>query len=85
MASASTPLIVSAAERQPCRSMIQARRGRKRSWPVAVLAVSSPMASPRRATNHRFTTVAPSTSAAIPLPMPTITPHTSTSCHGRVT
>ena len=50
------------------RSMTAARSGRKTSCPVAVLAVSRPIASPRRAVNQRLTTVAPSTRATIPLP-----------------
>ena len=39
-----------------------------------------PTTRPRRATNQRVATVAPSTSAVMPVPMPTTTPHSSTSC-----
>jgi len=70
--------------RQPSRSMTDASSGRKMSCPVAVLAVRMPSASPRRATNQRLTIVAPSTSAAMPLPEPT-TPQRSTSCPGCLT
>ncbi len=42
------------------------------------------MTSPRRATNQRLTKVAPRTSATTPLPVPTTTPQSSMSCHGRV-
>jgi hypothetical protein len=34
--------------------------------------------------NQRFTIVADSVSAATPVALPTITPHTSTICHGSV-
>ncbi len=47
---------------------------------MAVLAVSTPITPPRRETNQRFTTVAPSTIAVVPVPRPTRTPHASTSC-----
>ncbi len=41
-----------------------------------------PIASPRCVVNQRLTTVAPSVIAATPVPPPTITPHSSTICHG---
>ena len=37
----------------------RARSGRKTNWPVAVDCREQPIASPRRAANQRFTTVAP--------------------------
>jgi len=40
------------------------------------------MARPRCEVNQRLTTVAPSVMAATPVPPPTITPHSSTICHG---
>ena len=49
---------------------------------MAVLAVRTPITRPRRATNQRLATVAASTSAVAPVPMPTTTPHSSTSCQG---
>ena len=47
---------------------------------MALLAVSRPTARPRRAENQRVATVAPSTSAVMPEPSPTITPQNSSSC-----
>jgi hypothetical protein len=47
---------------------------------VAVLAVSAPITSPRRAWNQRDTTAAPRTVAAMPEPTPTSSPHRTTSC-----
>ncbi len=44
-------------------------------------APNSPSTSPRRCTNHRFATVAPSTAAAIPVPIPPRIPHRNVSCH----
>ena len=49
-----------------------------------MLAVNTPMTSPRRAANQRATTVAPSTRAVAPLPVPTTTPHSKISCQDRV-
>ena len=57
-----------------------ASKGRKSICPVAVLAVSTPITAPRRETNQRFTTVAPSTIAVVPVPRPTRIPQVSTSC-----
>ena len=47
---------------------------------MAVLAVSTPMTAPRRDTNQRLTTVAPSTIAVVPVPSPTRIPHVKSSC-----
>ena len=79
-----TPATSSAAGLQPYRLTIIASIGRNTSWPVAVLAVRTPSTTPRRSTNHRLTTVAPSTIAVIPVPAPTTTPQSSTSCQGAV-
>src|SRR5438445_322776 len=57
-----------------------ASSGRKSICPVAVLAVSTPITVPRRATNQRLTTVAPSTIAVVPVPRPTRIPQVRTSC-----
>src|SRR5579875_76888 len=84
MARRPTPATARDAVRQPWVSTMAARSGRKRSWPVALLAVSMPMASPRRWVNQRLTTVAPSATAVMPVPPPTTTPQSSTSCHGAV-
>ena len=43
-----------------------------------------PETSPRRATNQRPTTVATSAIAIDPVPSPTMTPHSRTSCHDAV-
>src|SRR3712207_8133807 len=43
-------------------------------------SVSTPDTRPRWATNHRPVTVATSDSAIDPVPSPTSTPHSSTSC-----
>src|SRR5262249_28924246 len=51
-----------------------ASSGRKTSRPVELAAPSSPMASPRCVVNQRFTTVALSTRAVLPVPTPTTTP-----------
>ena len=64
----------------PNARVIVARSGRNTSCPVALLAVSRPTARPRRAENQRVATVAPSTSAVMPVPRPTTTPHDSTNC-----
>lgn len=58
--------------------------GRKISVPVAVDAVSSPIIRPRRSTNQRFTTVAPSTMATAPEPKPANTPQVAMYCQGSV-
>ena len=50
-------------------------------WPVAVLAVRMPTTRPRRPTNQRVATVAPRTSAVMPVPNPTTKPQSRTSCH----
>ncbi len=69
---------------QPTLTAMLASTGRKTSWPVAVLAVNTPMTTPRRSTNQRLTTVAARTSASVPLPSPTSRPQVSTSCQGVV-
>ena len=51
---------------------------------MALLAVINPTISPRRAVNHRVATVAPSTSAVMPVPTPTTTPQSSISCQSSV-
>ena len=61
-----------------------ARTGRKIIWPVATLEASRPTTRPRRAVNQRVATVALSTMAVQPLPMPTNTPQVSMSCHSSV-
>ena len=75
----------SSGARQPQRSIIQAATGRQISWPVAALAVRIPMTSPRRDANQRLETTAPSTSAVMPLPSPSTTPHSTTRCQSCVT
>ncbi len=65
---------------QPKSSVSLASSGKKTSWQVAVLAVSMPTTRPRRWWNQRAATVAPSTSATIPVPRPIRTPHSATSC-----
>ncbi len=40
-----------------------------------------PTTRPRRATNQRVAMIAPSTSAVMPVPMPTTIPHSTTRCH----
>ena len=61
-----------------------ASSGRKTSCPVALAAVRMPETSPRRATNQRPVTVATSASAIDPVPSPTSTPHSRTSCQDAV-
>ncbi len=56
--------------------------GKNTNCPVAELAVSKPIASPRRVSNQRLTMVAASVVAATPVPAPTIKPHVNTRCHG---
>ena len=69
---------------QPYASVSLASSGRKTSWPVAVLAVSMPTTRPRWCWNQRAATVAPSTSATMPVPRPIRTPHSATSCQSSV-
>jgi hypothetical protein len=78
------PLIVSDAARQPSDCTTCEITGRKISCPVALAAVRTPETRPRRATNHRPTTVATSAIAIDRVPSPTITPHSVTSCHDAV-
>src|SRR5271166_3302500 len=52
------------------------RTGRNNNRPVAVLAVNIPIINPRCLRNHWRTT------AVIPVPIPTRTPQSRTSCHG---
>jgi len=56
----------------------------KTSWPVAELAVSSPITNPRRVENQRVAMVAPSTRAVRPVPNPTTMPHSRMSSQTRV-
>ena len=71
---------INGAARQPWAVTAAAIHGRKTNCPVAVLAVSTPITSPRRSVNHRFATAAPSTVAAKPDPAPTTKPHSTTNC-----
>jgi len=81
IASRVAPATIHGAARQlPWLVTALASSGRKTSWPVAVLAVSRPVTSPRFSVNHRFATAAPSTVAAMPEPAPTTTPHSTTNC-----
>ena len=66
--------------RHPIRSVMLASSGRNTSCPVATLAVRIPTTRPRRALNQRAATVAPRTSAVIPVPMPITTPHSNSKC-----
>ncbi|MNW05236.1 hypothetical protein D3C71_2014540 [compost metagenome] len=77
-------MISVSAERQPIVSVREASNGRKTSWPVALLAVISPTTSPRRLSNQRVATVAPSTSAVMPVPTPSTTPQIATRCQSSV-
>jgi hypothetical protein len=82
-ANAATPSMAqtsASAIRQPNRSVRLASSGRNTNCPVATLAVRMPTTSPRRAANHRVATVAPSTSAVMPVPIPIKTPHSSIRC-----
>src|SRR5471030_1199956 len=74
----------STAMRQPKWPISQALTGRKISWPVAELAVSRPTTRPRWVSNQRLETTALSTSAVMPEPTPSITPHSTTSCQNCV-
>ena len=58
--------------------------GRNTRPPAACAAVSTPETSPRRATNQRPVTVATKASAIDPVPTPTSTPQSSTSCQAVV-
>ena len=51
---------------------------------MAFAAEKTPVTRPRWVWNHRFATIAPSTRAIAPVPMPMQTPHSSQSCHGCV-
>ena len=75
-----TAAIKSTATRQPNPSTMAACSGKKMSWPVATLAAKTPVTRPRRRTNQRVATIAPSTRAIAPDPRPTNTPHSKTSC-----
>src|ERR1700742_673643 len=71
---------ISDAHRQPCLVVTSATMRRKISCPVALAAVSTPVTRPRRASNQRVATVATKPIEIEPVPMPTSTPHSSTSC-----
>ena len=73
---------VSAAERQPWAVTIQPSSGRNTSWPVALLAVSIPVTSPRRSTNQRLAITAASVTPIAPVARPLATPQSRSSCHG---
>ena len=82
IAHSATTATAHATDRQPSLVARCARNGRKINCPVALLAVSAPITSPRCLRNHDSVTVAPSTSDTIPLALPTSTPHSSIICHG---
>ena len=71
---------ISDAQRHPWRVVTSATIGRKISCPVALAAVSTPVTRPRRASNQRVATVATKPIDIEPVPTPTSTPHSSTSC-----
>ena len=73
---------VSAADRHPCDVTIQPSSGRKTSCPVALLAVSIPVTTPRRSTNQRFAMTAASVTPIAPVASPLATPQSRSSCHG---
>ena len=73
-----------AAARHPWSAAVRAMSGRKSSCPVAFAAEKMPVTSPRWVWNHRLATIAPSTRAIAPVPMPMNTPQSSHSCHGCV-
>ena len=73
-----------AAARHPESTAVRAMSGRKSSCPVALAAEKMPVTSPRWVWNHRLATIAPSTRAIAPVPMPMNTPQSSHSCHGCV-
>ena len=83
MTSESTPTIPAAA-RHPASAAVLAMSGRKSSWPVALAAEKIPVTRPRWVWNQRFATIAPSTRAIAPVPMPMNTPQSTHSCHGSV-
>ena len=70
ISSAAASATSSVAACQPTAVASQASGGRKTSCPVAVLAASRPIASPRLVANQRLTIVAPSTIATTPTPRP---------------
>ena len=69
---------------QPPDSAREASSGRNTKRPVALEADISPIIRPRLVLNQRVTTVAPSTIATAPEPIPEKTPHVATNCHGWV-
>ena len=66
----------------PATVTIQPSSGRKTSWPVALLAVSIPVTSPRRSTNQRFAITAASVTPIAPVARPFATPQSRSSCQG---
>src|SRR5258708_7077561 len=80
--SSAAPATTSADARHPKFTASHASAGRKISCPVAPAAVKAPSTRPRRWTNQRFATMAASTVAIEPVPTPTTTPHSRSSCHG---
>ena len=78
--SSATPATTSTATRQPRTTTSDASSGRNSSCPVAPLAVSRPITRPRRWTNQRLATIAPSAKAVEPVPNPTIRPQSRSSC-----
>ncbi len=68
------------AARQPICVASQALNGRKASWPVALLAESSPTSKPRLLTNQRLATVAANTIAVRPVATPTTSPQSTIIC-----
>ena len=84
MRAAAVTAMAMATIRQPPWPASMAITGMKISEPVAVLAVSTPIARPRRVTNQRFTMVAASTVATQPLARPDSTPQVAISCQGWV-
>ena len=79
-----TAAMASTTGRQPPAWARAAMPGRKTSEPLAAEALSRPIIRPRRATNQRLTTIAPSTMATAPEPTPAITPQVATYCQGSV-
>ena len=73
-----------AAARHPVSTAVRAMSGRKSSCPVAFAAEKMPVTRPRWVWNQRLATIAPSTRAIAPVPMPMNTPQSSHSCHGCV-
>ena len=84
MRAAQATAIAAEAVRQPLCSMVLAMTGRNTSWPVAQAAPRTPRTRPRRLTNQRLVTSAPKTSAVEPVPRPTRTPQSTTSCQESV-